>query len=553
MARARRTGEGLLRSETHPPLSGSSSASSPVQQMHGLQNALGNQNILQLLSAGQRRETGRLEAEAERAANTGRASGPIAKLSPGATGENASLPESSGTQLSAGLKRPMEARLGADLSHVKVHTGAGPAEMNRQLNSRAFTYGQNIYFGAGEYQPETAKGSHLLAHELAHTVQQSSGTKTIQKKDKDDASSEPVITAQGIFGMPQGSKVVINRTMKDSIFDLIKSHAAGLKDSKDPDDVARAKAEEEFLTALNALDTQTGTVTTANDTLVEIKLDKTVTIKALGSESSLAFKEVTLQLLRTAPGVFDFIVSGTPATPNTPPLTMKREGLAATKVGGKFVLSKKGEPDLEFTPASGTPLMTKLEGTQGITVDVASVTQVPEAAPEKQEKIVKQIIEDAGKQKTKGSQHQSVMLGGGFVHGARFDPMLTTSWTYRFRVSPKLANFVQVPLEAEVMYAPSASFLGTLSSGGYASLADLKIPVNIRFISGFGGGRIAGPTPAGGGPRPELGVLGPTLGAGLGLEAGWFRFDLRYEHLFNVLQNRGPNLDFGSLRVGAAF
>jgi hypothetical protein len=67
----------------------------------------------------------------------------------------------------------VSAAFGRDLSGVRIHTGAEAADLNRSLGARAFTLGSQIFFGAGEYRPNTADGSHLLAHELAHTVQQS--------------------------------------------------------------------------------------------------------------------------------------------------------------------------------------------------------------------------------------------------------------------------------------------------------------------------------------------------------------------------------------------
>ncbi|MGD9788977.1 MAG: DUF4157 domain-containing protein, partial [Sulfuricellaceae bacterium] len=59
-----------------------------------------------------------------------------------------------------------------DFSQVKVHTDNEAAQMNQALGARAFTYGRDIFFGAGEYAPETQSGEHLLAHELAHVIQQ---------------------------------------------------------------------------------------------------------------------------------------------------------------------------------------------------------------------------------------------------------------------------------------------------------------------------------------------------------------------------------------------
>jgi hypothetical protein len=57
------------------------------------------------------------------------------------------------------------------LGGARVHTGAAAAGAARALQARAFTYGQDIYFAAGAYQPQTPAGRWLLAHEIAHTRQ----------------------------------------------------------------------------------------------------------------------------------------------------------------------------------------------------------------------------------------------------------------------------------------------------------------------------------------------------------------------------------------------
>jgi len=66
----------------------------------------------------------------------------------------------------------MENSFSADFSAIAIHTGNESAQMNRALNAKAFTVGSDIYFNQGEYQPWTAGGKHLLAHELTHTIQQ---------------------------------------------------------------------------------------------------------------------------------------------------------------------------------------------------------------------------------------------------------------------------------------------------------------------------------------------------------------------------------------------
>ena len=72
---------------------------------------------------------------------------------------------------------------------VRVHTGSDAALVSRSINARAFATGNDVFFGAGEYQPGTHSGRKLMAHELTHTLQQSkisrkSSPKHIRRKDK---------------------------------------------------------------------------------------------------------------------------------------------------------------------------------------------------------------------------------------------------------------------------------------------------------------------------------------------------------------------------------
>jgi hypothetical protein len=58
---------------------------------------------------------------------------------------------------------------------VRVHTDDQADVLNRQLNARAFTTGQDIFFQRGAYNPASESGQKVIDHELAHVVQQSSG------------------------------------------------------------------------------------------------------------------------------------------------------------------------------------------------------------------------------------------------------------------------------------------------------------------------------------------------------------------------------------------
>ncbi|HEY0254098.1 MAG TPA: DUF4157 domain-containing protein [Kofleriaceae bacterium] len=89
---------------------------------------------------------------------------------------------SSGMSLPGTVMRKFESSLGADLSSVRVHTGAESQAAASSVGAKAYTVGQDIHFGAGQYDPSSHGGEHLLAHEVAHTVQQQGGSPTRQNK-----------------------------------------------------------------------------------------------------------------------------------------------------------------------------------------------------------------------------------------------------------------------------------------------------------------------------------------------------------------------------------
>jgi hypothetical protein len=83
---------------------------------------------------------------------------------------------SGGRSLDSGVRVQMEPAFGADFSGVKVHSDSKADGLNKSLQARAFTTGQDIFFRKGEYNPGSAGGKELLAHELTHVVQQNGPT-----------------------------------------------------------------------------------------------------------------------------------------------------------------------------------------------------------------------------------------------------------------------------------------------------------------------------------------------------------------------------------------
>lgn len=107
---------------------------------------------------------------------------------------------SSGQALDASTRVAMETRFGFDFSKVRIHTDSAAAESARAMDAVAYTVGSDIVFGGGTFSPNTPAGEHLLAHELAHIVQQEglpevdhsiTARPAIQLKKKKNAGTAP--------------------------------------------------------------------------------------------------------------------------------------------------------------------------------------------------------------------------------------------------------------------------------------------------------------------------------------------------------------------------
>jgi outer membrane protein OmpA-like peptidoglycan-associated protein len=108
------------------------------------------------------------------------------------------LPQSTlegGVELPQTVNTVLEARLDSDFSKVRVHTDTSAAASADAIGARAFTFGSDIVFGSGQYSPASKEGQALIAHELAHTVQQAQmGDSVVQmdpQKKKGGIGSEP--------------------------------------------------------------------------------------------------------------------------------------------------------------------------------------------------------------------------------------------------------------------------------------------------------------------------------------------------------------------------
>ncbi|PWB55636.1 MAG: hypothetical protein C3F18_05515 [Nitrosomonadales bacterium] len=125
-----------------------------------------------------------------------------------------------GVPLTAQARSFYEPRFGADFSAVRIHHDQRAAYLARSIGARAFTYRNSIYFNEGEYQPHSAPGRHLLAHELAHVRQQASGdgASTLQREAQPAQQDERVTAclnqSDDILPGRVGLLVHIDRTLQ---------------------------------------------------------------------------------------------------------------------------------------------------------------------------------------------------------------------------------------------------------------------------------------------------------------------------------------------------
>ena len=97
-----------------------------------------------------------------------------------------------------------EPRFSRSFDDVRIHTGRQADAVANAINARAFTVGNDIAFANGEYNPDSAKSRHLLAHELTHTVQQTGGTGSYSAAVPEYLVGNAVILRQELNGRWSG-------------------------------------------------------------------------------------------------------------------------------------------------------------------------------------------------------------------------------------------------------------------------------------------------------------------------------------------------------------
>ena len=96
-------------------------------------------------------------------------------------------PRGAGQPLDPTTRSFMEPRFGRDLDDIRIHTNATANRLARSIQAEAFTTGRDVVFNSGQYNPHSATGKHLLAHELTHVVQQGRDVQrsVVMRKEED--------------------------------------------------------------------------------------------------------------------------------------------------------------------------------------------------------------------------------------------------------------------------------------------------------------------------------------------------------------------------------
>jgi hypothetical protein len=120
----------------------------------------------------------------------------------------------SGQGLDSNAKTFMESRFNRSFDNVQVHTDGESAASARDISARAYTSGNHIVFGEGQYQPNTEGGRHLLAHELTHVVQQ--GENDVIRRSSPDEKPIDQSVKKAIEEPPLANDKDIDTTMVKS-------------------------------------------------------------------------------------------------------------------------------------------------------------------------------------------------------------------------------------------------------------------------------------------------------------------------------------------------
>jgi len=209
---ARRSGHDFSRIPVHPPSAGAIQTKLAINKL-GDSYEQEADRLAEQVTGQSGREPRSLQTNRVQASNTGQVAAPPIVHE---------VLRSPGRPLDRATRAFMEPRFGYDFSRVRVHLGAAAARSARGVNAHAYTVGRNIVFGGGRFAPDTNEGQHLIAHELAHVVQQSGADRGVVQRQPYYEKSESDVVESVIEALQQSNNIAGLNV--DPAFELLNQH-----------------------------------------------------------------------------------------------------------------------------------------------------------------------------------------------------------------------------------------------------------------------------------------------------------------------------------------
>jgi hypothetical protein len=147
---------------------------------------------------------------------------------------------SPGQPLDPATRAFFEPRFGVDLRHVRIHNDDRASESARSVNALAYAVGNNIAFQSGTYRPNSSDGRRLLAHELAHVVQQGTLASAFTLRRTPEAPQKRNESRSATLDLPDGGTVSVTRTFHDCPCSEVADTRTGVFYNPDLDSLAIA-------------------------------------------------------------------------------------------------------------------------------------------------------------------------------------------------------------------------------------------------------------------------------------------------------------------------
>jgi hypothetical protein len=260
---------------------------------------------------------------------------------------------SPGQLLDATTRTSMEQGFGHDFSNVKVHVGEQAADSARAVNALAYTVGHDIVFGAGQYATQSNEGKKVLAHELAHTIQQGPNVQRLPDRLETTEPSDQV---------EREAEAAAESVMHRMSSPVSEGHG-GMDGKEGPAAAPEEEAAPEAGLAGKDLPKKTVTVNVTylkgGSTDIATHLTKANTVYAAARVDVKKGKEKTLDEAASKAILGDDLILDEfddPATPTTEEKALIKENRTAKTITMYYVGSmSKGSIGEAFYPAAGQP------------------------------------------------------------------------------------------------------------------------------------------------------------------------------------------------------